>query len=179
MPERPWRGPHRRSASSVIMRESVAIPAVRQKRSKLAPTSCQASFTSAVTSGAGVVIFLFMALPFFVESAPRAYRLKAGNAAPPISTSSGTSPAYGGMLEVAHIVDSDSGNPMPIPTVDDTGNTGAILHENTQVAEEPLAFGTVALGAFTYTSNLVRVSQELIQDSAFDLSGHLANVFGT
>src|SRR3954466_94426 len=81
MPERPWRGPHRRSASSVIIRESVAIPAVRQKRSKLAPTSCQASFTSAVTSGAGVVIFLFMALPFFVESAPRAYRLKAGNAA--------------------------------------------------------------------------------------------------
>src|SRR4051812_29742978 len=81
MPERPWRGPHRRSASSVIMRESVAIPAVRQKRSKLAPTSCQASFTSAVASGPGVVIVLFMALPFFVESAPRAYRLKAGNAA--------------------------------------------------------------------------------------------------
>src|SRR4051794_22809879 len=76
MPERPWRGPHRRSASSVIMRESVAIPAVRQKRSKLAPTSCHASFTSAVVSGPGAVIILFMALPFFVESAPRAYRLK-------------------------------------------------------------------------------------------------------
>src|SRR5271167_4785594 len=74
------------------MRESVAIPAVRQKRSKLAPTSCQASSTSAVASGAGVVIFHFMALPFFVESAPRAYRLKAGNADPPISTSNGTSP---------------------------------------------------------------------------------------
>jgi hypothetical protein len=38
------------------------------------------------------VIFLFMALPFFAESAPRAYRLKAGNADPPISTSTGTSP---------------------------------------------------------------------------------------
>ncbi|HUZ12038.1 MAG TPA: DUF4238 domain-containing protein [Caulobacteraceae bacterium] len=33
-----------------------------------------------------------MALPFFVESAPRAYWLKAGNADPPISTSGGTSP---------------------------------------------------------------------------------------
>jgi hypothetical protein len=75
------------------MRESVAIPAVRQKRSKLAPTSCQASFTGAVASGHGVVIILFMALPFFVESTPRAYRLKAGNADAPISTSSGTSPA--------------------------------------------------------------------------------------
>ena len=67
VPKRPWRGPHRRSASSAIMRESVAIPAVRQKRSKLAPTSCQASFTGAVASGHGVVIILFMALPFFVE----------------------------------------------------------------------------------------------------------------
>jgi len=39
------------------------------------------------------VIVLFMALPFFVESAPRAYWLKAGNADPPISTSGGTSPS--------------------------------------------------------------------------------------
>jgi hypothetical protein len=36
-------------------------------------------------------IFL-MALPSFVESAPRAYRLKAGNAALPISTLPGTFP---------------------------------------------------------------------------------------
>jgi len=46
----------------------------------------------AVAPAAGVVVVLFMALPFFVESAPRAYRLKAGNADPPISTFLGTSP---------------------------------------------------------------------------------------
>jgi transposase-like protein len=33
-----------------------------------------------------------MALLSFVDSAPRAYRLKVGNACPPISTSTGTSP---------------------------------------------------------------------------------------
>jgi hypothetical protein len=37
------------------------------------------------------VVDLFMALLSFVESAPRAYRLKASNAAPPFSTSAGTS----------------------------------------------------------------------------------------
>jgi hypothetical protein len=37
------------------------------------------------------VVGLFMALLSFAESAPRAYRLKASNAAPPISTSGGTS----------------------------------------------------------------------------------------
>src|SRR5664280_996726 len=40
----------------------------------------------------GDVVDLFMALLSFVESAPRAYRLKASNAASPISTSSGTIP---------------------------------------------------------------------------------------
>jgi alpha-L-fucosidase len=42
-----------------------------------------------------------MALLSFVESAPRAYRLKASNAASPISTSSGTIPK----LEVRHLQD--------------------------------------------------------------------------
>jgi hypothetical protein len=35
-----------------------------------------------------------MALLSFVESAPRAYRLKASNAAPPFSTSAGTSALF-------------------------------------------------------------------------------------
>jgi HK97 family phage major capsid protein len=86
--------------------------------------------------------------------------------------------SYGGMLQAAKIIDTDSGNPLAIPTDDDTGNTGAILHEGTQTSEAPLVFGTVALGAFTYTSGLVRLSQELMQDTAFDLSGFLTRVLG-
>src|SRR5665811_1120184 len=39
-----------------------------------------------------------MALLSFVESAPRAYRLKASNAASPISTSSGTIPLFIGCV---------------------------------------------------------------------------------
>src|SRR3954454_13807176 len=38
--------------------------------------------------------------------------------------------AYGGMLSASNILDTDSGNPLSIPTDDDTGNVGAILHEN-------------------------------------------------
>src|SRR6266478_2038275 len=68
------------------------MPAVRQNRSKLAPTCCQASSTIAAgTTPAGVVDF-FMALLSFADSAPRAYRLKAGNAYLTFSTSTGTSP---------------------------------------------------------------------------------------
>src|SRR5271163_2622016 len=73
----------------------VAMPAVRQKRSKLAPTSCQASSMVATGTTAADVVGSFMALLSFVDSAPRAYRLKVGNACPPISTSTGTSPRNG------------------------------------------------------------------------------------
>src|SRR5258705_12668166 len=75
------------------MPASVAMPAVRQNRSKLAPTCCQASSTIAAgTTSAGVVHFV-MALLSFVASAPRAYWLKAGNAYLTFSTSAGTSPS--------------------------------------------------------------------------------------
>jgi hypothetical protein len=48
----------------------------------------------AVAGGKAIdgVLTLFMALLSFVESAPRAYRLKAGNAASPISTFAGAIP---------------------------------------------------------------------------------------
>jgi hypothetical protein len=52
-----------------------------------------ASSFNALVGTAVDVVSLFMALLSFVESAPRAYRLKASNAAPPISTSIGTIPA--------------------------------------------------------------------------------------
>src|SRR5712692_2742474 len=68
------------------------MPAVRQKRSKLAPTSCQASSTIATGTTVADVLDSFMALLSFVDSAPRAYWLKVSNARPPISTSTGTSP---------------------------------------------------------------------------------------
>src|SRR6202166_3272717 len=58
----------------------------------------QAMFTFLVSVGANaidVVVTLLMALRCFpfVKSAPRAYRLKASNAAPPISTCTGAMPA--------------------------------------------------------------------------------------
>src|SRR5271157_3961391 len=68
------------------------MPAVRQKRSKLAPTSCQAASTIAAGTMPADVVDSFMALLSFADSAPRAYWLKVSNACPPFSTSTGTSP---------------------------------------------------------------------------------------
>src|SRR6516162_8149898 len=74
------------------MPASVAMPAVRQNRSKLAPTCCQASSTIAAGATPAAVVDFVMALLSFADSAPRAYRLKVGNAYLTFSTSTGASP---------------------------------------------------------------------------------------
>jgi hypothetical protein len=67
------------------------MPEARQNNSKLAEMLASASIFRALVGMAVNVVGLFTALLSFVESAPRAYRLKASNAAPPFSTSAGTS----------------------------------------------------------------------------------------
>lgn len=83
--------------------------------------------------------------------------------------------AYGGIREAgATILTTASGNSLPIPTVDDTSNVGAILAENTAAAAQDLTFGQKSLGAYKYTSKVVLVSYELMQDSAFNMEAFLA-----
>jgi hypothetical protein len=71
------------------------MPEARQNSSRLSDMFESASSFSALVGTATDVVGLFMALLSSVESSPRAYRLKASNAASPISTSIGTIPAFG------------------------------------------------------------------------------------
>lgn len=86
--------------------------------------------------------------------------------------------AYGGLINLATVITTETGNPLPWPTNDDTGNVGAILGENTQIGEQDILLGQATLGAYTYTSKLVRVSLQLLQDSAFDLDTWLPMKLG-
>lgn len=71
-----------------------------------------------------------------------------------------------------------SGNTIPYPTNDDTANAGAILDENTQVTEQDFVFGARNLTAFMYTSLLVRVSLQLLQDEAVNLQAYIGSMLG-
>src|ERR1700732_1868187 len=68
------------------------MPEARQNNSKLAEMLARASNFRALVGMAVDVVGLFMALLSFVESAPRAYRLKASNAAPPFVCRSSFAP---------------------------------------------------------------------------------------
>lgn len=86
--------------------------------------------------------------------------------------------AYGGLLSIVEVINTSTGARLPWPTNDDTANEGALLSENTQVTEQDLTFGQDELNAYTYTSKMVRVSLQLLQDSAFNLDSWLPSKLG-
>lgn len=89
-----------------------------------------------------------------------------------------TMKAFGGLINFANVITTSTGNPLQWPTNDDTGNIGAILAENTVIPTQDVVIGTRAIGAYTYTSKLVRVSLQLLQDSAFNIDTWLPRKLG-
>lgn len=85
---------------------------------------------------------------------------------------------FGGMRQVSRILRTATGSAIDHPTVNDTGNTGALLSENVQDAEQDATFGNLTLDAYKYTSKIVRVSVELMQDSAFNMGTVLGSLLG-
>ena len=93
--------------------------------------------------------------------------------------------AFGGFDTVVETLNTSTGAPLEYPTLNDTANVGDITAESAVVASgADLAFGTVTLGAYKYTSagagsNLpVRVSVELLNDAAFDVQGLISRKLG-
>lgn len=86
--------------------------------------------------------------------------------------------AFGGIMGVAEVITTDTGNPLQWPTFDGTAQAGQILSENTQETPVDMAFGQKTLGAFTYSSRIVQVSLQLMQDSAFNLDDFVPRQLG-
>jgi len=93
--------------------------------------------------------------------------------------------AYGGLAAEVDSFSTGNGSTVEYPSLDDTANSGSITTEGSQFAAgADLTFGTVTLGAFKYTSqgtgqDPLRVSVELLQDSAFDVAGMVSRALGT
>lgn len=93
--------------------------------------------------------------------------------------------AYGGLATAVEEITTDGGETLRWPTLDDTANAGVIAAEGTAPASggADLVFGEKTLGAFKYVapgaSQLpLRVSVELLQDSAFDIQALVTRKLG-
>lgn len=91
---------------------------------------------------------------------------------------------FGGVANVVETITTSDGRPLEWPFIDDTANEGEIAAEGAAGASgDDLVFSTLTLGAFKYVapgaSNLpLRVSVELLQDSAFDIQSLVARKLG-
>lgn len=86
---------------------------------------------------------------------------------------------FGGMRRAnTTILRTSTGADLPIPKADDTSNVGAILAENTAVAEQDVTFAQTVLQSFKYSSKLIKVSAELLQDSAVNVPSLIGGMLG-
>lgn len=87
--------------------------------------------------------------------------------------------AFGGIRQYATVKKTNHGETVYLPSVDDTGNEGELLGEATTVGNSvnPTA-RRQSLGAWKFSSKIVRYSYEMLEDSAFDLPGMLGDMLG-
>lgn len=89
---------------------------------------------------------------------------------------------FGGMRAVSDVFSTDMGNPMNFPTSDGTSETGELIAENTTATGADPSFNTVALNVYKFSSKIVAVPIELLQDSGIDIEafvrGRLAQRLG-
>ncbi len=89
-----------------------------------------------------------------------------------------TMKAFGGVFGLAEVITTSTGADLMWPTNDDTSNEGEILGENQPAGEQDIQVGGKKLKAYTFSSKQVRLSLQLLQDSAFGLESWVPKKLG-
>jgi HK97 family phage major capsid protein len=77
--------------------------------------------------------------------------------------------AFGGMRQVAEAFQTAQGNPLNYPTSDGRSETGEVIAQNTTANALDPSFGVVTLNAWKFSSKVVTVPLELLQDASVDI----------
>lgn len=83
--------------------------------------------------------------------------------------------------DICTVFNTTSGNPMKIPTVDDTAVTAGSHTEGVALTDDgskDATFGQKSLDAYVYDTEFVRFSMELAQDSIFNMETLLGELLG-
>lgn len=87
--------------------------------------------------------------------------------------------AFGGVREVATVMSTSSGDPINYPTSDGTAEIGEIIAENASATDLDPTFGIVTLMVQKFSSKVITVPYELLQDSAIDIVAFISSRLGT
>ena len=83
----------------------------------------------------------------------------------------------GEVERLAKKLNTAGGGLLDYPTLNDTATDANLVSEASAVTVQDMTFGNKQLSAYNYSS-LVKVSQQLLQDSAFDLNAFLVEAMG-
>ena len=81
---------------------------------------------------------------------------------------------YGAMHAVAEYVPTSDGSALPFPTSDGTSEVGELIAQNVTATGADPSFGTTSIPPHKFSSKVVAVPYELLQDAAADLDPWLA-----
>jgi HK97 family phage major capsid protein len=76
------------------------------------------------------------------------------------------------------VLTTDTGNPLPMPTSNDTNQVATIVGEAAPVNEEDITASQVDFASYKFSSGVVKASVELLQDSGIDIESWLSQRFG-
>lgn len=85
--------------------------------------------------------------------------------------------AYGGMRApgMATVIQTSGIGAMSFPTSDGTSEEGELVAENVEATDADVSFGTIGLPVFKFSSKVVAVPFELLQDSNVDIEAFVRN----
>ncbi|OIO03162.1 MAG: capsid protein [Desulfovibrionaceae bacterium CG1_02_65_16] len=80
---------------------------------------------------------------------------------------------FGGMRQAATVISTSAGHEMQWPTSDGTSEEGEIVGENEEATAADPTFGTKSLVVYKFSSKVVAIPIELLQDSSIDLESFI------
>ncbi len=77
-----------------------------------------------------------------------------------------------------NIVRTELGGPLPFPTANDTSISAEIVAENAEVSTQNVTTGIVNLGSYKYSTKVILMSLEVLQDTTIPVDAFLARTMG-
>lgn len=85
---------------------------------------------------------------------------------------------FGGIMGKATVLNTSSGEDIPFPRNDDTGNVGILIGENVQATDLDATLGQVILNSYPFSSRVIRVSYKLLGAEFGGLEDLIARILG-
>lgn len=77
--------------------------------------------------------------------------------------------SFGAMRKLASSITTGNGADLSYPTTDGTAEEGEIIAQNVTATDADVSFGTVGLNTFKFSSKVITIPIELLQDSEIDV----------